>query len=639
MNEKFGVIANWLVLLACLISAAAATGRYMLNVGSNAWLEVQWYMFAGMVMLGAPYTLKLNEHVRVDLIYGSVSQRTRLWIDIVGVVLFLLPICIILIHFTWPWFVEFLAHSRDLVERGRARSLAGEAAAAGRICADGGAGRFGNHQADRGTCELPAGRVHLRKAAAMNFVRDNMAPLMFGGLILFMLIGYPAAFSLAAVGLFFGFIGIDLGLIAPDFLGNLTFQLFGIVSNELLLAIPFFTFMGAILERSGLAEDLLEGIGQLFGSVRGGLSYAVIVVGAILGAITGTVAATVIAMGVISACRSCCATATRHAHRDRRDRRLGHHRAAHSAVAGADRARRPDRPLGRRHVCRRDRPEPDPDRTVLLWVAIVSMIWPKEVPALPPEARTLHGAALWTKCLRGIMPSLGLIFLVLGTIFMGLATPTEAGAMGAIGALALAVFNRRFTWPMVYEAMSITMRITAMVIYILIGATVFSLVFQGVDGKEWIEHWLISLPGGQVGFLIFVNLVHFRARLLSRLLRDRLHRRAAAGTGRRQARHRPRLVRRAGLRQHADELHASAVRLRAVLSARHRAEGGQDRGHLLGRDSVACAAGHPGGDPDPLARRGDLLDRATEDVPPGSQMEIPLPDLLPPPDFGPPPAK
>jgi TRAP-type mannitol/chloroaromatic compound transport system permease small subunit len=106
VNEKFGVIANWLVLFACLISAAAATGRYMLNVGSNAWLEVQWYMFAGMVMLGAPYTLKLNEHVRVDLIYGSVSERVRLWIDIVGGFLFLLPICIILIHFTWPWFVE-----------------------------------------------------------------------------------------------------------------------------------------------------------------------------------------------------------------------------------------------------------------------------------------------------------------------------------------------------------------------------------------------------------------------------------------------------------------------------------------------------------------------------------------------------
>ena len=134
----------------------------------------------------------------------------------------------------------------------------------------------------------------------MTFIRDNMAPLMFAGMIAFMLIGYPAAFSLAATGLFFGFIGIQFGLIEPDFLGNLTYQLYGIISNDLLLAIPFFTFMGAILERCGLAEDLLDSIGQLFGPVRGGLSYAVIFVGAILGAITGTVAASVIAMGVIS---------------------------------------------------------------------------------------------------------------------------------------------------------------------------------------------------------------------------------------------------------------------------------------------------------------------------------------------------
>src|SRR5213595_339400 len=134
----------------------------------------------------------------------------------------------------------------------------------------------------------------------MSWISANLAPLMFGGMVLFMLVGYPAAFSLAATGLFFGFLGIEFGLIRPDFLGNLTFQLFGIISNDLLLAIPFFTFMGAILERCGLAEDLLDSIGQLFGRVRGGLSYAVIIVGAILGAITGTVAASVIAMGVIS---------------------------------------------------------------------------------------------------------------------------------------------------------------------------------------------------------------------------------------------------------------------------------------------------------------------------------------------------
>jgi tripartite ATP-independent transporter DctM subunit len=140
-----------------------------------------------------------------------------------------------------------------------------------------------------------------------------------------------------------------------------------------------------------------------------------------------------------------------------------------------------------------------------IWVAIVSIIWPKDVPALPLEARTLHGWALWKKALRGIIPSLGLIFLVLGTIFMGLATPTEAGAMGAVGAIALAFFYGTLTWPLLYQGMATTMRITAMVTFILIGARVFSLVFQGVGGKVWIEDLLTALPGGQIGFLVFVN--------------------------------------------------------------------------------------------------------------------------------------
>jgi len=106
MNDRFGVIANWLVLFACLISAGNAVSRYLFSESSNAWLEVQWYMFAGMVLLGGPYTLKVNEHVRVDLVYSAVSERTRIWIDIIGCLLFLLPICLILVYFTWPWFVD-----------------------------------------------------------------------------------------------------------------------------------------------------------------------------------------------------------------------------------------------------------------------------------------------------------------------------------------------------------------------------------------------------------------------------------------------------------------------------------------------------------------------------------------------------
>jgi tripartite ATP-independent transporter DctM subunit len=345
----------------------------------------------------------------------------------------------------------------------------------------------------------------------IDFVRENMAPLMFGGLIVFMLIGYPAAFSLAAVGLFFAFFGIQLGLIEPNFLGNLTYQLFGIVSNDqgtLLLAIPFFTFMGAILERCGLAEDLLDSIGQLFGPVRGGLSYAVIFVGAILGAITGTVAASVIAMGVIAL-----PAMLKYGYSTR-------HTVGVIAASGTITQLIPPslvlivladqlgRSVGDMYAGAIG-PSLIQMALFCIWVLIVSIVWPTEVPALPPEARSLRGWALWAKYLRGIVPSLGLIFLVLGTLFYGLATPTEAGAMGAVGAILLAAFNRTLTWPLVHQAMATTMRITAMVVYILLGARVFSLVFQGVGGKVWIEDLLISLPGGQIGFLLFTNIFIF----------------------------------------------------------------------------------------------------------------------------------
>jgi tripartite ATP-independent transporter DctM subunit len=342
----------------------------------------------------------------------------------------------------------------------------------------------------------------------MNIVRDNMAPLMFAGMIVFMLVGYPAAFALAATGLFFGFIGIELGLITPDFLGNITYQLFGIISNDLLLAIPFFTFMGAILERCGLAEDLLDSIGQLFGPVRGGMAYAVIFVGAILGAITGTVAASVIAMGVIAM-----TPMLKYGYSTR-------HTMGVIAASGTITQLIPPslvliiladvlgRSVGDMYAGAIG-PSLIQIGLFCAWVGIVSVIWPKSVPALPLEARTLRGWALWKKCLRGMIPSLGLIFLVLGTIFMGLATPSEAGAMGVVGAIALAASYGTLSWKLLYQGMSTTMRLTAMVVFILIGARVFSLVFQGVGGKEWIEHWLTALPGGQIGFLIFVNIFIF----------------------------------------------------------------------------------------------------------------------------------
>src|SRR3712207_4968680 len=337
---------------------------------------------------------------------------------------------------------------------------------------------------------------------------EIMPPLMFGGLVVFLLIGFPVAFSLAAVGLFFGFLSIELGFFTNAYLGNLPLRVFGILSNDLLLAIPFFTLMGAILERCGLAEDLLEGTGQLFGKVPGGLAYAVILVGAVLGAITGTVAASVIAMGMISLPIMM---------------RFGYDmRIATGVIAASGTITQVIPPslvlivlgdqLGRSVGDMYAGAIGPSILQVLLFVAFiagVSIFAPHKVPPLPDEALTQRGWPLIWRVLRGMVPSIVLIFLVLGTIFMGLATPTEAGAMGAVGAVLLAVLNGRFSWPLLRQAMANTMRITAMVIFILIGATVFSLVFQGVDGGLWIEHLLSKLPGGQVGFLIFVNLFVF----------------------------------------------------------------------------------------------------------------------------------
>jgi tripartite ATP-independent transporter DctM subunit len=337
---------------------------------------------------------------------------------------------------------------------------------------------------------------------------DLMAPIMFGGLIIFLLLGYPAAFSLGAVGLFFAFIGIEMGMFQPTFLQALPDRVFGILSNDLLLSIPFFTFMGAILEKCGLAEDMLEGLGQLFGPVRGGLAYAVILVGAILGAITGTVAASVIAMGLISLPVML---------------RYGYNPRVATGVIAASGTITQLIPPSLVLIVLADQlgksvgdmyagaigPSIIQVSLFCLFIFFLSIFRPQDVPALPPEARPKIDWKLLKKILWGIVPSIALIFLVLGTILMGLATPTEGGAMGSVGALVLAAMNKRLQKTLVWEAMTSTMRINAMVIFILIGSTVFGLTFRGVDGDLWIEELLSGLPGGQVGFLIAVNLFVF----------------------------------------------------------------------------------------------------------------------------------
>ena len=345
-------------------------------------------------------------------------------------------------------------------------------------------------------------------------VMQDFAPMMFAGLIVIMLIGFPVAFSLSALGLGCGFFAIYMGWFPVSFMSNLPLNIFGILSNDLLLAIPFFTMMGSILEKCGLAEDMLDSMGQLFGPVKGGLGYSVIIVGFILGAITGTVAGQVIAMALISLPVMM---------------RYNYNMRYATGVLAASGTITQLVPPSLVLVVLADQlgksvgdmykgawgPSILQILIFALYTFLVAKFRPEYVPGVPREARTLNGWPLWRKCLRGIVPSAILIFTVLGSmgglpgINVAICTPTEAGAMGVVGALILAAIQKRLTWPLIKDAMEGTARLTAMVVFILIGSRVFSLVFQGVDGAKWVEHLLTGLPGGQIGFLIVVNIFVF----------------------------------------------------------------------------------------------------------------------------------
>jgi TRAP-type mannitol/chloroaromatic compound transport system permease large subunit len=408
------------------------------------------------------------------------------------------------------------------------------------------------------------------------FLINNIAPLMFVALVVVLLMGYPVAFSLGAVGLGFALLGIELGLLEASLLQALPERVWGVMSNDTLLAVPFFTFMGLILERSGMAEDLLDTIGQLFGSVRGGLAYAVIFVGALLAATTGVVAASVISMGLISL-----PIMLRYGY----DRRLATGVIAASGTLAqiippslvliimADQL---GRSVGEMYAGAFF-PGLVLASLYALYILATTIVKPNWAPALPIEARTIREAdgasgnrsllvltliaaanavVFWivyynrnhadtatderivvtslvsvsvvfviaaiNKLLSlgllsrmaervtfVLIPPLALIFLVLGTIFLGVATPTEGGAMGATGALLMAIARRRLSIPLLKQAMDTTAKLSTFVVFILIGARVFSLTFYGVNGHLWVEHLLTSLPGGQLGFLIVVNLMIF----------------------------------------------------------------------------------------------------------------------------------
>jgi TRAP-type mannitol/chloroaromatic compound transport system permease large subunit len=414
------------------------------------------------------------------------------------------------------------------------------------------------------------------------FITQNFVPLMFAGLFVFLLTGIPVSFGLAATGLVFGFVGMEVGLFSTNLFSALPLRVFGIMQNDTLLAIPFFTLMGIILERSGMAEDLLETVGQVFGPLRGGLAVAVILVGALLAATTGVVAAAVISMGLISLPIML---------------RNGYNRTIATGTITASGTLAQAIPPSLVLIVLADQL----GRSVgdmyagalipglclvglyLLFIMAVAIIKPAWVPALPPEARIYRestGASghrsllilllicgvvgyLWSTVHQSIInplvkrelpapgdevfimsltvasvlalvlaifnsvlklgllsklcerftfvliPPLVLIFLVLGTIFLGVATPTEGGAMGAVGALIMAAGRGKLSFGLLKQALANTSKLAVFVLFILVGSTVFSFTFNAADGHIWVEHLFDKLPGGELGFLLVVNVLVF----------------------------------------------------------------------------------------------------------------------------------
>ncbi len=335
-----------------------------------------------------------------------------------------------------------------------------------------------------------------------------LAPLMFGAALLLIFSGYPVALSLGGTSLIFAFIGVALGFFDWNLLLALPDRVFGMMSNYVLLAVPFFIFMGTMLEKSRLAEDLLKTIGLLFGPMRGGLALAVVFVGALLAAATGVVGASVVAMGMISLPVMM---------------QYGYSKELATGVITASGTLGQIIPPSVVLVVLADQlgvsvgnlfvgalvPGVVLAGLYALYAGGVALFSPQAAPALPKADRAITTKELIRRVFLVMLPPLLLILVVLGSIFAGIATPTEAGALGALGAILLAALNKRLTLKALKETMDETAKLTAMVMLLLIGSTAFALIFRGLDGGIWIEDLLTNLPGGVIGFLIIANLSIF----------------------------------------------------------------------------------------------------------------------------------
>lgn len=337
---------------------------------------------------------------------------------------------------------------------------------------------------------------------------DWIGGVMFLVALVLIFSGYPVAFALAGTALLFLPLGIHMDMFDINLMQALPQRIFSVMDNFTLLAVPYFIFMGTMLERSGLAEDLLKTMGQLFGPLRGGLALSVVIVGTLLAAATGVVGATVVAMGMISLPVML---------------RYGYSKELSTGIIAASGTLGQVIPPSVVLIVLGDQLGvsvgdlfvgsllPGIALAVMyaIYALLVAKFNPSAAPALPLEERATDRRDLIRRVGLVMIPPLVLILLVLGSIFAGIATPTEAGAFGAVGAMILAAINRRLSLKTMLGTMDTTTKLTAMVMFILVGSRAFSLVFRGFNGDLWVDSFLTHLPGGEVGFLIVSNLVIF----------------------------------------------------------------------------------------------------------------------------------
>ncbi len=539
LNEGVGRSVSWLTTGMVLLTAYDTIMRYGFQHGNIALQELEWHLFGVVFLIGAAYTLKEDAHVRVDIIYAKLDERKRAWINLIGALIALIPFSILVIYATKDFVLNSWAVRETSPDPGGlpARYILKAMIPLGffLLLLQGVAEAARNYVYLR-TTPAPDKTRGRRQAIlwialavafavfavvmknysewplpeplmiALDDFQELLPAVMFAVLFAVLLFGFPVAFTLGGTALVFGYIAFGF-----DFFHLLPLRIWGIVTNFTLLAVPLFVYMGVMLERSGLAEELLETMALLFGRMRGGLAISVVVVGALLAASTGIVGATVVTMGLLSL-----PTMLRRGYQ----KELATGTIAASGTLGqiippsivlvllGDIMNVPIGDLFIGSVI----PGLILVGLYIVWIVTIGILRPEWAPPIPAEERAeIAGWKLVRRVVVALIPPAFLMVAVLGSIFAGIASPTEAAALGAVGASLLTAAKKRLNLQIVREVMAATTKLTCMVFIILVGAGSFGLVFRGMGGDDVVRAFIEWLPFGKWGILVIVMSIIFIA--------------------------------------------------------------------------------------------------------------------------------